>query len=303
MKRLNGFCHLGVLLISMMIFTGCSTDESEELMATTNAGSSVESRSARDIAYVITFEDATSSQLAGPTSYGANLYTGSYPGYNYIFDGGGTMSFGINTLNGTTAFYNGGIALSQWNIRSNTAGKTGDWWYSYDNQCSVYNTASTDGSNKGAGYNGSNTFAIMYGYSDFYNTEWISKPYITFSTPKSVSSMYICCSSYTYGVVINGNSWSSNPNSKAVSLVTTKGWFKVIATGYKQDGSTVTAEKYLCDYRDSANPKVPAISSWTQWRLNFEDVVKVEFNFESSDVGIYGLNTPAYLCIDNITVH
>jgi hypothetical protein len=115
--------------------------------------------------------------------------------------------------------------------------------------------------------------------------------------------MYICCSSYTYGVIINGNSWSSNPNSKAVSLVTTKGWFKVIATGYKQDGTTVTAEKYLCDYRDSANPKVPAISSWTQWRLNFEDVVKVEFNFEGSDVGIYGLNTPAYLCIDNITIH
>ena len=27
-----------------------------------------------------------------------------------------------------------------WNIRSNQSGNTGDWWYSYLNQCSVYNT-------------------------------------------------------------------------------------------------------------------------------------------------------------------
>ena len=34
-----------------------------------------------------------------------------------------------------------------------------------------------------------------------------------------------------------------------------------------------------------------------------QDVQSVKFNFEGSDVDpIYGLNTPAYLCIDDVTI-
>jgi hypothetical protein len=31
-------------------------------------------------------------------------------------------------------------------------------------------------------------------------------------------------------------------------------------------------------------------------------VQSVKFNFEGSDSGAYGLNTPAYICIDDITI-
>ena len=57
----------------------------------------------------------------------------------------------FNTVGGSTEYSSGGIALSNWNIRSNQSGNTGDWWYSYLNQCSVYNTAvEAEGQNKEA---------------------------------------------------------------------------------------------------------------------------------------------------------
>ena len=38
---------------------------------------------------------------------------------------------------------------------------------------SVYDTTSVNGSNEGAGHSGNN-FAVVYGYSDEYNTEWMA---------------------------------------------------------------------------------------------------------------------------------
>ena len=239
--------------------------------------------------------------------------------YSYRFIGNDRFTCGLNTKNGTTVFSNGGIALSQWNIRSNPADMStvthapnikelpSDWWYSYYNQCSVYNMLSTDNANTGAGANKSNTFAVVYGYQDDYNKQWMDKPYFTFTTPKSVSSMYVCNSSYTYGVIVNGNTWydeNGKPSGHAQSLVAQKGWFKITATGYDNTGKVVkTVEYYICDYRDGS-PTYKAIDTeWKQWNLNLENVTKVEFNFEGSDTGTYGLNTPAYICIDNILVH
>lgn len=303
MKKLFKIFACGMTVISAAMFTGCSSDDEPFDMM---PQSDVMTRSGeRDVAHIITFEEG-SRILAGPTSYGANLYdtytpaSGRFIRYNYSYSTGELFACGLNNLNGGYNFYNGGIALSQWNIRSNPSGQSGDWWYSYQNQCSVYNTASTDGANQGAGAAGSNTFGVMYGYQDFYNTQWMSKPYFTFSSPKTLVSMYICNTSYVYGVVKNGNSFGTS--GIAQSLESSKGWFKVTATGYGSDGKVVkTVEKYLCDYRDSTNPKIPMGTTWEEWRIGLEDVVKVEFNFEGSDSGTYGLNTPAYLCIDNIT--
>lgn len=302
MRKLFKFLACGMTVISAAMLTGCSSDDEPfDMMPQSN---NMTRSGERDVTHIITFEEGNRT-LAGPTSYGANLYSsytpasGRYVRYTYPYSTGEVFSCGLNNLSGYN-FYNGGIALSQWNIRSNPSGQTGDWWYSYQNQCSVYNTASTDGANQGAGVAGSNTFGVMYGYQDSYNSSYMSKPYFTFSSPKTVTSMYICNSSYVYGVIENGNSFSAS--GTAQSLEKAKGWFKVTATGYGSDGKAIkTVEKYLCDYRDSTNPKIPISTTWEEWYMGLENVVKVEFNFEGSDSGTYGLNTPAYLCIDNIT--
>ena len=102
-------------------------------------------------------------------------------------------------------FWNGGIAISNWSIRENGTDHSQDWWYSYLNQCSVYNTSITSGAS-GAGHSGNN-FAIVYGYVDQYNSSYMTYPSITFRVSTKVSTVWICNSSYTYGVIKNGNHW------------------------------------------------------------------------------------------------
>ncbi len=83
----------------------------------------------------------------------------------------------FNTVGGSTEYSSGGIALSNWNIRSNQSGNTGDWWYSYLNQCSVYNTAvEAEGQNKGSQAQSGSNFGVVYGYVDAYNQAWMAKP-------------------------------------------------------------------------------------------------------------------------------
>lgn len=314
-KNLYKAVLFGVAVVASVTITSCSSED--EPFDTMPQGE-VSSRSGeRDAAYVITFEDGTRT-LAGPTSYGANLYNGTYSSYIYRFIGNDRFTCGINTKNGTTVFSNGGIVLSQWNMMSNPADMDAvthapdierlptDWWYSYYNQCSVYNAKSVDGSNEKAGASNSNTFAVVYGYRDAYNSQWMDKPYFTFTSPKSISSLYLCNTAYTYGVIKNGNAWydeKGQVSGHAQSLVDQKGWFKITATGYDKNGNALkTSEFYICDYRPGSETYKEISSTWEEWSLSMSNVYKVEFNFEGSDNGDYGLNTPAYICIDNITV-
>ena len=77
-------------------------------------------------------------------------------------------------------------------------------------------------------------------------------------------------------------------------------WFKVTATGYKEDGTqTGTADIYLADFRDG---KSYICAAWTKVDLSALGTFnKVAFTISSRDVGDYGMNTPAYFCIDDVT--
>ena len=68
----------------------------------------------------------------------------------------------INTVTNNYGTFNnfscGGLALSKWNYRTNPSSAEGititgdtipsDWWWSYNNQMSVYDTTSVNGSNE-----------------------------------------------------------------------------------------------------------------------------------------------------------
>lgn len=305
MKRLFYLKVMIMMAMSIMVISSCSNEDEE--FYTNSANQQTNTRTIIDgDTLIIDFENDANIILAGPSSYGENLYS-SYSGTKYLFwtDNISFFNCGINVLNGGQDFYNGGIAISNWNIRSNPTGKTGDWWYSYENQCSVYNTSSTDGSNQAAGYGNSNQFGIMYGYSDAYNAPYMSNPEFHFTDDLEypIKKMYICNSSYTYGVMKYGNTFGIY--GSAVSLEQAKGWFKVLAYGFNASGTPTNGgapvEKYLADYRDGSSTYTPISTTWSEWDLSaLGDVNKVKFNFEGSDSGDYGLNTPAYLCIDNI---
>lgn len=158
-----------------------------------------------------------SNILAGPTSYGANLYYG-YDGTQFTeaefpVTDDVKLHIGINesVWSGEIDFYGGGMALSQWNIRTNPADKTAaDWWYSYQNQCSVYNLQSGDGTNKGAGAGGSDTFVIANGYSDPNSMSSSSRMYFTGKAEFQAVGIDVCNSSYVYGVLMNGNPYGND---------------------------------------------------------------------------------------------
>ena len=157
----------------------------------------------------------------------------------------------------------------------------------------------TEGQDKEAGHSGSN-FGVVYGYVDAYNQAWMAKPEFKFNKSRKLVGLWICNSSYTYGVITYGNQFGST--GVATPLKEMKGYFQVNLECYDADGGLIrTYKRLLADYRDGQQ-QVEPITTWDYWEINAEGVQSVKFNFEGSDSGAYGLNTPAYICIDDITI-
>ena len=91
------------------------------------------------------------------------------------------------------------------------------------------------------------------------------------------------------------------------SLKDQGGWFKVVFIGFDEnDVKTGQVDYYLANF-DSAQPTTlnGILNGWHQVTLGDklgESVSKVVINFEGSDSSAYGLNTPAYVAIDDIDV-
>ena len=59
---------------------------------------------------------------------------------------------------------------------------------------------------------------------------------------------------------------------------------------------------YLADYRSTDPAEDYIIDQWTYIDLQrFENIDTLSFTLYSSDVGMFGMNTPAYFCVDDIT--
>ncbi len=143
------------------------------------------------------------------------------------------------------------------------------------NQYSVY-------ANGGA--NGSKKFAVAFTSetSDFKFEDGITK---------TIQSVMVNNSTCTYLALKDGN-----PPSKAFEA---GDWFKMTFTGYDAQGNkTGTTDFYLADFQ---NKKTYICSDWTKVELfSLGKVNKIEISLSSSDTGDWGMNTPAYVCLDNL---
>lgn len=252
----------------------------------------------------VDFETVPADLLAGPGSYGENLYStydGSSPSrftdYTLSWDGEPLLTFGVNEFYGSVDFWNGGVAVSNWNIRSDAAGQAEGWWYTYENQCSLYNTAVADGARTGGGHSGSN-FAVVTG-SQMNEYSECGKITLARAAERIFDHLYVCNAAYTYGVIANGNRFNGTG-----SLASQQGWFKLIVRGYKAGSSAAVAvdELFLADY---SNGRSEVLTTWTRFELTNirkQPVNRIEFDFAGSDMGEYGLNTPTYVCIDDLCI-
>lgn len=141
------------------------------------------------------------------------------------------------------------------------------------------------------GFNVSNKYAVAYGIT----TKLIFKP-----RPGGVNSQgfYITNSTYAYNSMKNGDAFAKKFGGATGN---DPDWFKIVARAYRNGQLTAdTSVFYLADYRNSANKYI--VNTWQWFSLsNLGKADSLLFTLSSTDNGTYGMNTPAYFCMDNFT--
>jgi hypothetical protein len=154
---------------------------------------------------------------------------------------------------------------------------------SYTNEFSVFDTS-----------NKQNKFAVFY--PSFEQSIFVSFPS---GEEHIIQSMDFCNNTYAGLSMKNGDSYSKKFGGTSG---TDQDWFKVTVNGYNKSGAKVgSVDVYLADFRNGDSSKDYILSKWTTFDLSsLGKVHQVTFVFSSSDNGIYGINTPTYVCLDNI---
>lgn len=190
------------------------------------------------------------------------------------FNSGGWMFY--NAYNSSYGSWNG------WAYSNTTDTET----YSWDNQ---YSSASLPS------YPIEGNYAVAYIIGDWEN-DYSPIPAIIKTENEeavSVAGTWICLSAFANMYMedeVSGGDYDNNQH-----------YLKLIVKGYSPDSFTWnTIEVYLADYRFQNSNYNYKFENWQYVNLeNLGEVNELQFTMESSDAGEYGLNTPAYFCIDN----
>lgn len=104
-----------------------------------------------------------------------------------------------------------------------------------------------------------------------------------------IESLWYTNSSYTVNSILNGDYYSGGP-------FTNEDWLTCTFVGHHADGTKATVDVDL-----ASNGKY--LKEWKQVNLRpLGKIVALDFVMTGSRTGEYGLNTPAYICLDDIKV-
>lgn len=254
---------------------------------------------------VLTFEDANYkggtnfagksdwSSLIDSPQYGGSMLYGDGSGFDtlekaYKWTDSGNTELSSRLCNGygSYCYWSGGHAVS--NYASSDYVTNGD----FNHQLTVYKAGAEGDVRTGGGHNGSNNFAVHYGYKDgsqFNKTTEL--PALSFSDgmARVIDHMYVNNICYALNCYLNGNGLTAN--------IGDDDWVKLIATGYDGAAKTGEASIYLCN-----GPK-NIVTDWTKFDLSgLGAVTKVEFNVTGSSDNGYGFSQPAYFAYDDVAV-
>ncbi|MDZ7739056.1 MAG: DUF4465 domain-containing protein [Bacteroidales bacterium] len=134
-------------------------------------------------------------------------------------------------------------------------------------------------------------------YSVFYYTG--SPDTILFSIEEKVESLALCNTTYSYKVMLNGNDFAKKFGGTDGS---DPDWFKLIITPLDNDMKALgSVEFYLADFRSDDSSEDYILDTWQTVDLSeFGFIKAMVFALASSDTGDWGINNPAYVCLDNI---
>ena len=257
---------------------------------------------------VLTFEDADYkggtnfangndwSSLIDDPQYGGKLLYGSGGAGVYSADEAYQWTDTNNTWlhnilsegYGSWCYWSGGHAISNYNT-----GDIADYG-GFNTQLTVYKKGVSGLSRTGGGHNGSNNFAVHYGYADNsgYGLSADALPALTFAdgAERVIDHMYVTNTTYALNCYIDGNGLTAK--------IGPDDWVKLVATGYDTKGAkTGETDIYLCNGPDNI------IMDWTKWDLSsLGKVSKVTFNVTGSSDNGYGFSQPAYFAYDDVAV-
>jgi len=145
----------------------------------------------------------------------------------------------------------------------------------------------------GSGVNNTATYAVAYGGS---NVLKLTSDAV--ANGAVWSGMYITNGTYPYNSMRDGDAFAKKFGGASGA---DPDWFKLVVKKYL--GSQLTGDSvefYLADFRGS-NDYI--VNGW-QWLdlSSFGYADSLLFTLTSSDTGQFGMNTPAYFCIDNVTL-
>ncbi len=256
---------------------------------------------------VLTFEDADykgGTNFAGGNDWSSLIDEPQYGGDMLYPDGSGTTEeseaytwydAGNTELKHTLpkswdnyCYWGGGHAISHY-VSSDFAAHG-----SFIDQLTVYSkTASADVATTGGGHNGSNNFAVHFGYKDnsgYTDSQILPSFAFADGVARVVDHMYVNNICYALNCYLNGNGLTAK--------IGPDDWVKLVATGYDAEGNkTGDASIYLCNGPDNI------ITDWTKFDLSgLGKVAKVEFNITGSSDNGYGFSQPAYFAYDDVAV-
>jgi hypothetical protein len=144
----------------------------------------------------------------------------------------------------------------------------------------------------GAGQGGSPNYAIGY-------VGWAVPPTVTLDAPGVVGGLYVTNTSYAYYSMLNGDAFAKKFGGAGGS---DPDWFILTIAGKNTDGvATGQVDFYLADYRPAGSGNDYIVDTWQYVDLtSLGEVKSLEFTLGSSDVGDWGMNTPASFAVDSI---
>lgn len=159
-----------------------------------------------------------------------------------------------------------------------------DWYLSLPDQ---FNSSS------GRGACNSNTFGVAYIEPAYGETAFeVSKA----GTDIDMRGIWLNNSAWVKEAVLYGDGMSTIEGG-----FTNGDWFRLTLTGVRTNGSGITKDIYLADYRDEDVRNHYVIDSWQWFDLSaFGPIHKISFSVAGTKKNQFGLTTPAYVCLDGI---
>lgn len=147
----------------------------------------------------------------------------------------------------------------------------------------------------GSGANGTATYAVAYAF------DGVIVRLLGPAAGGTVLGLYVTNSTYAYYSMRDGDAFAKKfggptGNDPDFFLLTVKKYRNGVL-------GPDSVNFYLADYRFADNTRDYIVKDWTYLDLSpLGEADSLLFTLTSSDVGVFGMNTPAYFCIDEVSI-